>query len=224
LPYLGSDSSSSANCFDKWQTRLVLLEQAIPMAQASLVTKESYRQSPLAKAPHVLKINHGGSSIGTLIVRQPDVVNQKDIDAIFEMENQAVLEQLIDGTEITIPILDKTALPVIEIIPPSDSEFDYENKYNGRTQELCPPVSVSEELQRQAQKLAEKVHFVMGCRHLSRVDIMLDKTGKLHVLEINTIPGMTDQSLYPKAAKVAGIDMPKLIKQFTELIQRDYKL
>lgn len=224
IPYLGSDSRSSEACFDKWQTRQILQSHNIPMPDAILVSKQTYKSAPLAKLPHVLKINHGGSSIGTLIVRDPAGASQKDIDGIFSMEDQAVLEKLVEGTEITIPILDKTALPVIEIVPPADSEFDYENKYNGKTQELCPPVSVSDDLQKKTQKLAEQVHLAMGCRHLSRVDIMLDNSGKMFVLEINTIPGMTDQSLYPKAAKSAGIAMPQLIKKFIGLIIRDYNL
>jgi D-alanine-D-alanine ligase len=128
------------------------------------------------------------------------------------------------GNEITVPILDQKALPVVEIVPPDNEEFDYDNKYNGRSQELCPPLSVPRETQKQAQELAEKVHKTMGCRHLSRVDIMIDKAGKLYVLEINTMPGMTDQSLYPKSALVAGMMMPDLMTKFVELVKRDYSI
>jgi len=224
LPFLGSDSQSSKNCFDKWRTRTILEKAGIEMPKAVQVTKESFSSEALSKEPYVLKILNGGSSIGTLIVRDPANVAQSKIDEIFDMEDSAVLEQLIDGSEITVPILDKRSLPVIEIIPPPNGEFDYDNKYNGATQELVPPKNVSAEVQKRAQKIAEQVHQIMGCRHLSRTDFMLDKSGKLFVLEINTMPGMTDQSLYPKAAAVSGLTMPQLVKKFTELVERDYSI
>jgi D-alanine-D-alanine ligase len=222
LAYLGSDSKSSANCFDKWKTRQILELGGIPMPKAARVNKDNYTRHPLAQSPHVLKVLHGGSSIGTLKVSEPKSLSPVEINEIFNLENDAVIEELIEGTEITIPILDMAALPVIEIVPPPDGEFDYENKYNGRTQELCPPVSVSEEVQQKAQSLSEEVHRLMDCRHLSRVDIMLDARNNFYVLEINTIPGMTDQSLYPRSAKVAGLAMPEMVKKFVSLIERDY--
>jgi D-alanine-D-alanine ligase len=129
-----------------------------------------------------------------------------------------LLEELIEGTEITVPILGDQALPVIEIIPPQGKEFDYENKYNGTTQELCPPQHVSAEKQQEAQRLAEKIHKAAGVRHLSRTDIIIDENGKLWVLELNTIPGLTDQSLFPKAAAAAGINMQQLMQKFLDMI------
>ncbi len=224
--YLGSDSKVSKTCFDKWQTRQRLEIAGVPMPKAALVTKDSYIHEPMVKWPHVLKIVHGGSSIGTLKIPYPDPppLKNRHVDSIFKLEDQAIVEELIEGTEITVPILDQIALPVIEIVPPESEEFDYENKYNGRTQELCPPQSVSRELQKQARELAEKVHKTMGCRHLSRVDIMIDRQGRLYVLEINTIPGLTDQSLYPRSAAVVGISMSQLINKFVELVRRDYNL
>lgn len=224
MAFLGSGSQASATCFDKWQTRQKLTVVSLPMAKAGLVTKDSYKNNPLSAGPHVLKIVHGGSSIGTLIVRNPKQLNQTDIDEVFGMEKQAVLEQLIEGIEITVPVLDSQALPVIEIVPPVGGEFDYKNKYNGASAEICPPKNISAPLQKQAQALAEKAHQTIDCRHLSRVDMMLDRTGNLYVLEINTMPGLTDQSLYPKSAATAGLPMPQLVSKFAELVKRDYNL
>jgi D-alanine-D-alanine ligase len=224
LPFLGSNSHSSKNCFDKWTARTILSGAGIVMPKAVRVTKETFKNDELSRKPFVLKILNGGSSIGTLIARDPLKVKQSEIDAIFEMENEAVLEQLIEGSEITVPVLDKKALPVIEIIPPPNAEFDYDNKYNGATQELLPPKNVSIEIQKESQIIAERVHQIMGCRHLSRTDFMVDRNGDLFVLEINTMPGMTDQSLYPKSAAVAGLPMPQLVKKFVELVKRDFKL
>lgn len=223
LAYLGSDSAASIACFDKWSTRLELMSQGLPMAEAHLVDEKSYPVSPLSKSDHVLKIVHGGSSIGTLVAHKAKV-DEQAVSQIFAMEDTAVLEKLIIGTEVTIPVLDGKALPVIEIVPPQNEEFDYENKYNGRTQELCPPKSISAEKQAELQALAERAHQAMGCRHLSRVDIMLDTGGQPYILEINTMPGMTGQSLYPKAAQADGLDMPQLVKRFAELVIRDHNV
>jgi len=224
LPYLGSDSAASIACFDKWTTRLELLQHGIPMAEAALVDEKSYKSHPLNNIHHALKIVHGGSSIGTLIIRQDESQDEQAVSEIFAMEDKAVLEKLIEGTEITVPVLDGKALPVIEIVPPKDEEFDYDNKYNGRTQELAPAESISQEIQAKARDLAEKVNAVMDARHLSRVDMMIDKQGELFVLEINTMPGMTTGSLYPKAAAAAGLSMPELVKRFVSLVERDFKL
>lgn len=222
--YLGSDAKTSATCFDKWQTRQILTAHHIPMARATKVTKKTYANQSITTQPHVLKILHGGSSIGTLIVRDPDKINTIQVEEIFAMENEAVLEVLLGGVEITIPILDQTALPPIEVIPPEGVEFDYVNKYNGASAELCPPPSLDEQQIKNAQNLAEQVHKAMGCRHLSRVDTIMRPDGSFVVLEINTIPGLTDQSLYPKSAAVAGLSMPELVKKFIEMTVRDYKL
>ena len=224
LAYLGSDSKSSADCFDKWRTRQILEAGGLPMPLAVLATKESYGREPMSKQPHILKVVHGGSSIGTLKVASPDPLRNPKIDGVFKLEKQAVIEELIEGSEITVPILDQSALPVIEIIPPKNEEFDYRNKYNGRTEEICPPKNVSEAVQKQAQELAEKVHELMGCRHLSRVDMMVDNNNKLYILEINTIPGLTDQSLYPRSAATAGLPMPQLVQKFVAMVERDYNL
>src|SRR5439155_118541 len=119
--------------------------------------------------------------------------------------DQMLLEELIEGVEITVPVLGDKALPVVEIVPPEGGEFDYDNKYNGRTQEICPARSISAKTQEQAQRLAERIHRLAGARHLSRTDLMVSADGKLYVLEINTIPGLTAQSLIPKSAAAAGL-------------------
>lgn len=224
LPFLGTESGASIACFDKWTTRLHLVKNGVNMPKAELVDEKSYFISKLAKGLHALKIVHGGSSIGTLISRHSDETSEQAVNEIFAMEDKAVLEELIIGTEITVPVLDGKALPVIEVVPPPNGEFDYDNKYNGQTQELCPPRSVPADIQKRAQKLAEQVHQLMEARHLSRVDIMINEAGEFFVLEINTMPGMTGQSLYPNSAAVSGLPMPELVKKFVNLVQRDYKI
>src|SRR3989344_6480138 len=138
LPFLGADSASSTACFDKWLTLQAFKEYGVPTAKSQLIKKEDFARSELSQKPYVLKVVHGGSSIGVLIARDLSKINQEQVDEIFNMESRAVLEELVDGIEITIPVLDDTALPVIEIVPPTGGEIDYDNKYKGKTTEICP--------------------------------------------------------------------------------------
>jgi D-alanine-D-alanine ligase len=224
IPYLGTDSIASAICFDKAQAREVLQRAGVPVAAGAEVTDADYSDHPFTKKPHVLKVSRGGSSIGTYIVADTSKIDQAKVAEVFSLDSKAVIEELVEGVEITVPVLDNTALPVIEIRPPENAEFDYENKYNGKTRELCPPESVDEETQKRAKELAEKVHEVLGCRHLSRIDMIVRSNKEMVVLEANTMPGMTDQSLYPKSAAIAGMPMSELVKKFVELVKHDYNL
>jgi D-alanine-D-alanine ligase len=215
--YVGADPSASKLCFDKWQYREKVVEGGLPMAKGALVQVDNYLQNPLASVPYVLKCTTGGSSIDTYIVRDIASAPTEQIEETFKRYPTMLMEELIVGTELTVAVLGDRSLPVIEIIPPQDAEFDYENKYNGATRELVPPEHVSEELQQKAQALALQAHQLTGCRDLSRTDIMLDENGSLYLLETNTLPGMTDQSLFPKAARAAGIEFPALCDQLVQM-------
>jgi D-alanine-D-alanine ligase len=213
--FLGADSKASQLCFDKVTLKEILNKLSILTPKSEIVNKDQFEASAIkASGKYVLKPIEGGSTIDAFIVN--DSTDHADTK-IFNKYPQMLLEELIEGNEITVPVLDKQALPVIEIIPPAGEDFDYENKYNGETQELCPPVNVSEELQKKAQAIAEQLHVAAGVRHLSRTDIIIDKDNKLWVLEINTMPGMTSQSLFPKAAKEVGISMEQLVDKFVQV-------
>jgi D-alanine-D-alanine ligase len=214
--YLGANSEVSKLCFDKELFKQMLNKLSILTPRGELVTKNSVQYSQLLQKPYVLKPVDGGSSVDTFMIRDP--ANQSYNAQVFDHYQLMLLEELIEGSEITVPVLGNQALPVIEIIPPQGKEFDYENKYNGATQELCPPQHVSAEKQQEAQRLAEKIHKTAGVHHLSRTDIIIDKEGEMWVLELNTIPGLTDQSLFPKAAAVAGISMQQLMQKFLDII------
>jgi D-alanine-D-alanine ligase len=218
IPYVGTGVAASELCFDKGRYRDLLRAHNLPLAEGAIVSWPEFQHHPLADQPFVLKPFDGGSSIDTFIVRDPSQAPQPEIAAAFTRHPKMLLEQLIDGIEITVGVLGEQALPVIEIVPPSDGEFDYENKYNGATQELCPPQHVDEVVQTQAQELARQIHQLCECRHLSRTDIIVTPNNQLVVLETNTLPGMTDQSLFPRAASVAGIDMPSLCSQLVTMV------
>jgi D-alanine-D-alanine ligase len=107
---------------------------------------------------------------------------------------------------------------VIGIVVSGDYEFfDFEAKYDGSSQEICNPTFIEQDVQAGVRKIARKCHDILGCQHLSRVDIMLDNDNNPFVIEVNTMPGLTDQSLFPKAAAYAGLTMPELVEYFIKL-------
>lgn len=210
VKFVGSGSQASKLCWDKWAYKQFLRENNLPASAGQLVTANDVA-ADIFNQPYVLKPVAGGSSLDTQVVRTPDEASKQASRELLERYESMLVEPLIEGTEITVGVLGDEALPVIEIIPPSGKEFDYENKYNGATQELCPPQNVSQEIQEQAQALALRVHQLTGCAHLSRTDIMIDRSGNLHILETNTLPGMTSTSLLPKMAQTAGLSMAELV-------------
>lgn len=217
LSYLGSSSSSSRRCIDKWLTKQDLISAGIHVPSGELVNAESYMMHPLSSCAHVIKLVDGGSSIGTHIVRNPDMSSSSLLSSIFKDADSVLIEELIQGHEITVSVIGDDALPVVEIIPPIDEEFDFENKYNGKTRELCPPINLSKSVQLEAQNLAIRVHKVMRCRHLSRVDMMISERG-MYVLEINTMPGLTERSLFPIAWNAAGHSVVDMVERFKDLV------
>ncbi|HVV67131.1 MAG TPA: D-alanine--D-alanine ligase [Candidatus Saccharimonadales bacterium] len=217
IAYVGSDDRSSELCFDKAKYTDLLVQNNILVPETKLVKYDDFKRSSLSRKPYVLKPNEGGSSIDTFIVRDPAGADMKSIERAFAKYQQLLLQPLIGGTEVTVAILGEEPLPVIEIIPPAGGEFDYENKYNGRTQELCPPQHINEALQLKAQTLAKQVHDLTGCYGMSRTDIIVTNADQLYVLETNVIPGLTRESLLPKAAQAAGYGMPELCKKLVEL-------
>lgn len=210
IPFVGSGSQSSRICFDKATYRDLLLERGFPVARGELVSAAEFGQHGLSQLPYVLKPNNGGSSIDTVIARRPEDVLDYTIDALFGRYESMLLEELIEGIEVTVAVLGNQALPVIEIVPPEGQEFDYEHKYDGSTQELCPAEHLSSAQQTEAQQLALAIHEACGCADYSRTDMIMRSDGSFVILETNTLPGMTDQSLFPKSARVIGIDMPEL--------------
>ena len=215
LPFVGSDSASSALCMDKRRYKQHV-RGTIPVPEGELVDLGSVWQSPLTARPFVLKPSDGGSSVDTFLVRDTENMDRQGIEAAFARHPQLLLEELISGIEITVAVLGDQALPAVEIIPPAGGEFDYANKYNGATQELCPPANVAEELQRTAGEYALEAHRLCGCRDMSRTDMIITADNQMYILETNTIPGLTSQSLLPKEAAAAGITMPELAGQLVE--------
>lgn len=215
IPFVGSGSQASADCFDKCKTYKYLDDILLP--KTDLVGYKYFIKQKFNKFPFVLKPAKDGSSVDTFIIKNNDDLKVINIDKVFKNHNnKMILQEHIAGTEITVPVLIEEALPVIEIIPPVGQDFDFLNKYNGKTQEICPPKNVSLKNQKLAQKLALKVHKKMGCSGFSRSDFIIDDKNNIYFLEINTIPGMTEQSLFPKSAAQAGYTMLDVVKLLVE--------
>ena len=215
-PYLGSNAAVSRLCFDKVQFKALLSQNGILVPDGEVVTAATFGQSRLARAPFVLKPIAEGSSVGVMVARSLPFDGARAAELLARYDRMLV-EELIVGVEITVPVLGDEALPVVEILPPEGQEFDYANKYNGASRELCPAVSLDEATQGRARALALRVHELAGVRHLSRTDMIVTHEGGVYVLEINTMPGLTAQSLLPRSAAVAGLDFVELVERLVEL-------
>ncbi len=166
--------------------------------------------------PCVVKNSKGGSSKEVVILTDEKSLTNKNLIRLLNLDNQIYVEKYLNGIEITVGVIDKKALPVIEITPPKGKWFDYKNKYSGETKEIPHAPSLTEKERKEAKKIAEKIHKVLNLGHYSRTDFIVCK-GKIYALEVNTIPGLTPNSLMPKAAKAAGLDFNQFIEKIVSL-------
>ncbi len=217
FPYTGPGVLSSALCMDKVMSKKILCHEGIPTPSFQVLTEELNQEAigDLVKRlglPMVVKPSTQGSAIGVSIVRKKDELKQA-INEALKYDRAVLVEEYIDGTELTAAVLGTNApqvLPLIEIIPKADF-YDYNAKYTPGMSRHIIPARVSAEITGKVKELALKTYKAMDCRQLSRVDFMLNSEGEPFVLETNTIPGMTETSLFPEAAKAAGILFAELV-------------
>ena len=223
IPYQGSGVLGSALAMDKWSSKRLYGEAGLPVPPFQVLSKgQTVDAEALAAAPGfplVVKPRYGGSSIGTSIVPDPQQL-EESIRTAFQHGPDVILEMYLQGTEITGGVLgneELRLLPIVEIVPEADyAFFDYEAKYKaGATREICP-ARISETFARRAQSYAATAHRALCCRGYSRTDMIIQGE-TIYVLETNTIPGMTPVSLYPLAAKAAGISFSRLLDNLIEL-------
>jgi len=211
MPFTGSGSEASALAFDKLRARDAMVAAGVPMAESQAWTPECDWQPP-----YVLKPVASGSSLGIHLVRNEEEAKKAVKEVKKWKDGGMMIERLIEGAEMTVGILGEQALPVIEVRP-AKGFYDYQNKYtSGATQYLCP-APIPKEKAQELQELALKAHRALGCEVLSRVDIIVDAEGRPYVLEVNTLPGMTDLSLLPKAGRAGGIDFTTQCLRILEL-------
>ncbi|MBI2621783.1 MAG: ATP-grasp domain-containing protein [Candidatus Levybacteria bacterium] len=161
--------------------------------------------------PCVLKTTSGGSTLEVVILKDKSDLETADTERLLNSGIDLFVEKYIQGPEITVGILNNKAYPVLEIVPPEGSWFNYENKYSGASKEIPFAPSVPKKLQKQAQRIALKIHRHFNLGTYSRTDFMTTKDN-VYALEINTIPGLTSESLMPKAAKATGMGFGKFLE------------
>ncbi len=161
--------------------------------------------------PCVLKASSGGSSREVVILKSEKNLKRKDFKKLIISKNPLFVEEYLEGTEVTVGILNDKALPIIEIIPPKGSWFSYENKYVSTTQEIPNAPSLDERTKKKIQDIAVKIHKTFNLGSYSRIDFIVFNNIS-YVLEVNTIPGLTAGSLIPKAAKASGISFNQMME------------
>ena len=218
LKYTGSNYIASGIGMNKVLTKIIFENAGIPTPQWIKLDSRADVKNVLLEMlksgfglPAVVKPASEGSTIGITIAISEDELKE-GVDTAFEYGDSILIEKYIPGREVTVSILGGLPLPVIEIVP-KDGFYDYEHKYTkGASDYICPakiPKKISESL----QKVAAEAYNALGCRHYARVDFRLGDDGKIYCLEVNTLPGMTDLSLVPMAAKSVGIEFPELVNK-----------
>ena len=218
LPYTGSGVLASALAMDKAMSKRVLTAVGVPMPQDRVVKRGQKMPEGTLSLPLIVKPNAQGSTIGMTVVREPNELAGA-IQTAFEYDDTALIEQFIIGTEITVPILGNDTLevlPIVEIVP-LGGFYDYKAKYTpGATDEIVP-ARISPAVADEARRIARLCHQTLGCRGMSRTDMIVTAEGQIYTLEVNTIPGMTPTSLLPRSAEAAGYRFSQLLDRLIDL-------
>ena len=216
LPYTHSGVLASALAMDKQSAKALFTARGIPCPDGRLLSASEIGDSLPLEPPFVVKPNNEGSSVGVMVIRPGD--NRVAFDD-WPYGDDVLVEQYIDGRELTVAVIGDRALGVTELRPHTGF-YDYEAKYtDGKTVHLCP-APIPDEIAELAMEYAVEAHQALGCRGVSRADFRYDDTesspGRLFMLEINTQPGMTPLSLVPEQAAHAGMGMNDLVSWMVE--------
>jgi len=226
--YTGSDWKSSKIAMNKNLTKKICLKHKIPTPKWYCFSSKDVSKIDfellLSQFSHgcVIKPSKEGSSIGMHILKS-DKINKLEIETafkeVFKISDEFIIEEYIEGRELTVGILDKKALPVVEIFP-KNFFYDYSSKYKKGNCEYLVPAKLNQNDENSIKKYALDLHKLVGCDSYSRVDFLMDKDSNIFVLEINTLPGLTDTSLLPKATMGIGMSYRQTIHK---IIDSSYK-
>lgn len=217
IPYTGSGVMASAIGMDKWRTKMLWTAAGLSTPDFELVKADSDFAAIEKRLglPMFVKPANEGSSIGISKVKTAG-----ELKAAYELAAQSdplvIAEQFVGGGEYTVGILGEKTLPIIRIVPKNEF-YDYEAKYLRDDTEYRCPSGLSAEKEAQIQAEALLAFKTIGCKGWGRVDFLMDEAGQHYFLEVNTSPGMTDHSLVPMAAKVAGMSFEQLVIRILEL-------
>ena len=216
IPYTGSGRIASTLAMEKDISKIYFKNAKLPTPRAVILERPDASRKKLKKVefPQVVKPNDQGSTIGVKIVHSQQEMMEA-IDHAFTLSPRVIVEEYIKGREITVGIIKNRVFPVVEIIPQHEV-FDYDCKYKNGLSKYQVPAELDEETARLAQKIALKAHNVLGCYGYSRVDLRLSEDGEPYVLEVNTLPGLTDHSLLPMACDHAGINYNAMLEMIVE--------
>lgn len=219
VPYTGAGVESSRTAFDKNLAKAAFRKAGVPTPAAEILDVSGGLKRPSIPVPFVVKPPREGSSVGVHIVKDPARAEAAIADAA-KFGNDILVEEFVEGMELTVAIVDDKAYPVVHIIPP-EGVYDMASKYpwlSGATgsQYVCP-AELDDATTRAVQEAALAAHRSLGTEIYSRVDVLLDSANRPFVLEVNTIPGMTDTSLLPKSAAASGIPFPELCETIARL-------
>ena len=244
IRYTGTGYVGSALAMDKMLSRIMFRANGIPVAEGITLSKNDYKmycrdlqdmESSAAanqivittlkeqgmELPAVVKVACGGSSVGVYIPETPEAYDKALHDA-FEIEEQVIIENYVDGREFSVGVIEGEALPIIEIAP-IEGFYDYKNKYTaGAAIETCP-ADLPGELTRKMKEYAEAAYKTLMLEAYGRIDFMMDSEGGIYALEGNTLPGMTPTSLIPQEAAALGISYPELCEKLIEVSLKKYR-
>ena len=221
IPYTGCGVMASALTMDKMRTKMLWKAFGLPVAEMEIVTVENratlnsevvVRKLGL---PLMVKPSLEGSSVGLTKVKTMEEL-ESAVDFALKFDRTVLIEEWLAGDEFTVPVLDGEVLPSIKIVPEGEF-YDYDAKYiSDNTQYFCP-AGLSDEREQELRRLVKQAYDVVGCRGWSRIDVMADAEGKFRLVEVNTNPGMTSHSLFPKSAATVGYSFEQLVEKILEL-------
>ncbi len=216
IPYTGSGVRASAMAMDKAMTKALLQSQSIPVPRGIVLDQEYPRAVPPKglKWPVVVKPSSEGSTIGVSIVRS-STSWRAALRRAYQFDSQAIVETYIDGREIAIGVIDSRALPAVEIQAPGGF-YDFDAKYKKADTHYVCPAKVSTGSLNRMQCLAVQAYTILGCEGAARIDFRLSRQGRPVILEVNTIPGMTERSLLPMAAAELGLPYDGLVEEMLQ--------
>ncbi|HEY4485542.1 MAG TPA: D-alanine--D-alanine ligase [Nitrospiria bacterium] len=216
IPYTGSGVMASAMAMSKAMTKRMILAAGLPTPRHVVLHRD---RAPKAlprgfTCPVVVKPSSEGSTIGVSIVTRPAQIGAAYAGA-FRHGGEILVEEFIEGREITAGVLDDLPLPLVEIVPKADF-YNFSAKYTQGMTEYIVPARIPAGTSRAIQRMALELHRGLGCRGATRTDFRLNRRGRPFILEINTVPGMTATSLLPKAAAAAGLSYDELVARIVQ--------
>ncbi len=213
IPYTGSGVIASALAIDKDACKRYLSSYGIPVPSGFTLFKGE-KVPKFLEFPCIVKPSSGGSSVGTTLVKEEKLFPEA-LNKAFLYDDKVLIEEYLPGKELTVSVVNGRAFTPVEIVPASEF-YDYDSKYESSGTRYLIPAEITPNLTKRLKNLALKVYSLLNCKGAIRVDFKLDSYGSPYLLEVNTIPGLTERSLLPKAAAFEGLTFKELIREMLE--------